>query len=108
MLVNPAVKPYELPSFVSWRTREPYTQERYVLDESIDDLRTYRLDIPDYKNRLKRFLASQQTEDEVLRLSSSRGKVCRFKDGGERSGDPYHSFIDFERYPAQIIEFLDL
>ncbi|MCV5960180.1 esterase YqiA, partial [Escherichia coli] len=48
----------------------------------------------------------QQTEDEVLDYRQAVDKFAKAKQTVEQGGD--HSFVGFERYPAQIIEFLEL
>lgn len=104
VLVNPAVKPYELLASFLGEQENPYTQERYVLDEShIQEL--IALDIPELQSP-QDFWLLQQTEDEVLDYRQAVEKYADSKQTVEKGGD--HSFIDFERYPAQIIEFLDL
>lgn len=104
VLVNPAVKPYELLASFLGEQENPYTQERYVLDEShIQELIT--LDIPELKSP-QDFWLLQQTEDEVLDYRQAVEKYADSKQTVETGGD--HSFIVFERYPAQIIKFLDL
>lgn len=104
VLVNPAVKPYELLASFLGEQENPYTQERYVLDEShIQELIT--LDVPELKSP-QDFWLLQQTEDEVLDYRQAVEKYANSKQTVETGGD--HSFIDFERYPAQIIKFLDL
>ncbi len=104
VLVNPAVKPYELLVDFLGEQENPYTKERYVLDEShIQELKA--LDVPVLKSP-QDFWLLQQTEDEVLDYRQAVEKYADSKQTVEEGGD--HSFIDFERYPAQIIEFLDL
>jgi len=48
----------------------------------------------------------QQTEDEGLDYRQAVDKSSDAKQIAEQGGD--HSFVGFERYPAQIIEFLEL
>lgn len=104
VLVNPAVKPYELLASFLGEQENPYTQERYVLDEShIQEL--IALDVHELQSP-QDFWLLQQTEDEVLDYRQAVEKYADSKQTVEKGGD--HSFIDFERYPAQIIEFLDL
>ncbi|ELV8849935.1 esterase YqiA [Vibrio fluvialis] len=104
VLINPAVKPYELLADFLGEQQNPYTQERYVLTtEHIDELKaldTETLRAP------QDFWLLQQTEDEVLDYRQAVDKYQHARQTVEEGGD--HSFVDFERYPAQIIQFLNL
>ncbi|MDC5807684.1 esterase YqiA [Vibrio europaeus] len=104
VVVNPAVKPYELLADYLGEQENPYTKERYVLEakhiEELKTLDTPKIAIP------SDFWLLQQTEDEVLDYKQAVEHFCGAKQNVEQGGD--HSFVDFERYPAQIIEFLQL
>lgn len=103
-VVNPAVKPYELLNDYLGEQENPYTNERYVLEtQHIDQLK--QLDTPVIKIPSD-FWLLQQTEDEVLDYRQAVAHFAGAKQTVEQGGD--HSFVDFERYPAQIIEFLAL
>lgn len=104
VVVNPAVKPYELLADYLGEQENPYTNEHYVLEEKhIDELRS--LDVPELKNP-DDFWLLQQTEDEVLDYRQAVAKFaqshCTVEDGGN------HRFVNFERYAADIIDFLRL
>ncbi|MCC2523076.1 esterase YqiA [Vibrio coralliilyticus] len=104
VLVNPAVKPYELLADYLGEQENPYTHQRYVLESvHIDELKA--LDTPIIK-QAKDFWLLQQTEDEVLDYRQAVEKFLGAKQTVEEGGD--HSFVNFERYPQQIIEFLQL
>ncbi|MEZ8101388.1 esterase YqiA [Vibrio bivalvicida] len=104
VVVNPAVKPYELLVDYLGEQENPYTKERYLLEaKHIEELRA--LDTP-YIETPSDFWLLQQTEDEVLDYKQAVEHFSGAKQKVEQGGD--HSFIDFERYPAQIIEFLQL
>ncbi len=104
VLVNPAVKPYELLANFLGEQQNPYTQERYVLAaEHIDELK--ELDTPTLRAP-QDFWLLQQTGDEVLDYRQAVDKYRHARQTIEEGGD--HSFVDFERYPAQIIHFLNL
>ncbi|ARC93038.1 esterase YqiA [Vibrio coralliilyticus] len=104
VVVNPAVKPYELLADYLGEQKNPYTHQRYVLESvHIDELKA--LDTPIIK-QAKDFWLLQQTEDEVLDYRQAVEKFSGAKQTVEEGGD--HSFVNFERYPQQIIEFLQL
>ncbi|EGU48829.1 esterase YqiA [Vibrio ichthyoenteri ATCC 700023] len=104
VLVNPAVKPYELLMDYLGEQENPYTHEHYVLHEHhIDELKA--LDAVQLSNPSD-FWLLQQTEDEVLDYRQAVAKYALAKQTVEQGGD--HSFVEFERYPQQIIEFLKL
>lgn len=104
VVVNPAVKPYELLADYLGEQENPYTHQRYVLESvHIDELKA--LDTPIIK-QAKDFWLLQQTEDEVLDYRQAVEKFSGAKQTVEEGGD--HSFVNFERYPQQIIKFLQL
>lgn len=104
VLVNPAVKPYELLHDFLGEQVNPYTQERYVLTEQhVEMLKSYdvaELSFPE------NFWLLQQEEDEVLDYRQAVQKYVDSKQTVEPGGD--HSFQKFERFPAEIIQFLEL
>lgn len=104
VVVNPAVKPYELLIDFLGAQENPYTDEHYVLEaKHIDELKA--LDVPHLATP-QDFWLLQQTGDEVLDYRQAVQKFeqckCTVEDGGN------HSFVNFERYAADIIEFLGL
>lgn len=104
VVVNPAVKPYELLLDYLGEQENPYTHERYILEpHHIDELKA--LDVAELSNPSD-FWLLQQTEDEVLDYRQAVEKFAQSKQTVEPGGD--HSFVDFERYPQRIIEFLAL
>lgn len=104
VLVNPAVKPYELLVDYLGEQTNPYTNETYLLESKhIDEL--IALDTPSISSPTD-FWLLQQEEDEVLDYRQAVAKFSGAKQTVEQGGD--HSFIEFERYPAHIIEFLEL
>lgn len=104
VVVNPAVKPYELLVDFLGEQENPYTNEKYLLEEvHIDELKA--LDTPLVLSPSD-FWLLQQVEDEVLDYRQAVTHFSGARQTVEEGGD--HSFVDFERYPAQIIEFLQL
>ncbi|KHT45414.1 esterase YqiA [Vibrio sinaloensis] len=104
VVVNPAVKPYELLADYLGEQVNPYTNETYMLEEQhIDEL--IALDTPTIRYPSD-FWLLQQEEDEVLDYRQAVSKFVGAKQTVESGGD--HSFVDFERYPEKIIKFLQL
>ncbi len=104
VVVNPAVKPYELLVDYLGEQTNPYTHETYTLETChIDELKA--LDVQSIASP-ESFWLLQQTEDEVLDYRQAVNKFAQSKQTVEQGGD--HSFVGFERYPAKIIEFLEL
>ncbi|MFB9217656.1 esterase YqiA [Vibrio sinaloensis] len=104
VVVNPAVKPYELLADYLGEQVNPYTNERYVLTEAhIDELKA--LDTP-VISQVSDFWLLQQEGDEVLDYRQAVSKFTGAKQTVEANGD--HSFVGFERYPEQIVQFLQL
>jgi predicted esterase YcpF (UPF0227 family) len=104
VLVNPAVKPFELLVDYLGKQQNIYTKEEYWLEpKHIDELKS--LDIPTLVNP-EQFWLMQQMGDEVLDYRQAVEKLANAKQTVEPEGD--HSFIGFERYPENIIQFLEL
>lgn len=104
VVVNPAVKPYELLADYLGEQVNPYTNETYMLEKQhIAEL--IALDTPTIRDPSD-FWLLQQEEDEVLDYRQAVSKFVGAKQTVESGGD--HSFVDFERYPEKIIKFLQL
>lgn len=104
VVVNPAVKPYELLVDYLGEQTNPYTDETYTLEAChIDELKA--LDVQSITSP-DSFWLLQQTDDEVLDFRQAVDKFAEAKQTVEQGGD--HSFVGFERYPAEIIKFLEL
>ncbi|CAM2810526.1 esterase YqiA [Vibrio ordalii] len=103
VVINPAIKPYELLANFLGEQVNPYTQEHYRLEaKHIEELKALEVKINDATS----FWLLQQMGDEVLDYRQAVAKLTGSKQTVEFGGD--HSFVNFERYPRQIIEFLDL
>ncbi|WP_413111167.1 esterase YqiA [Thaumasiovibrio sp. DFM-14] len=104
VLINPAVKPYELLVDYLGEQVNPYTQEVYTLTSAhIDELKALDVVDLDYTERL---WLLQQEGDEVLDYRQAVSKYAACQQTVEPNGD--HSFVGFERYPSEIIRFLGL
>ncbi|HFQ5057095.1 TPA: esterase YqiA [Vibrio vulnificus] len=104
VVVNPAVKPYELLADYLGPQTNPYTHESYTLEaRHIDELKA--LEVKEVANP-ESFWLLQQTEDEVLDYRQAVEKYAGSAQTVEEGGD--HSFVGFERYPERIIHFLGL
>ncbi len=104
VVINPAVKPYELLNDYLGEQVNPYTNERYVLKhEHVEQLRA--LDVPKIKHPSD-FWLLQQKGDEVLDYRQAEAKFIDARTSIEEGGD--HSFVNFSRYSDQIVEFLSL
>ncbi|MCG7584979.1 esterase YqiA [Photobacterium sp. OFAV2-7] len=104
VVVNPAVKPYELLVDYLGEQENPYTGERYLLEaKHMDELK--QMDVPEITTP-ELFWLMQQEGDEVLDYRQAVAKYAGCKQTVEPEGD--HSFIGFDRFPAEIIKFLGL
>ncbi|MUI54964.1 esterase YqiA [Aliivibrio fischeri] len=103
-LVNPAVKPYELLADYLGKQVNPYTQEEYFLEEKhMEELLALQVET---LHSVDDLWLLQQEGDEVLDYRQAVDKYLACKQTIEEGGD--HSFVNFERYPEQIIQFLNL
>jgi predicted esterase YcpF (UPF0227 family) len=102
VLINPAVKPFELLKNNLGEQIQPITGEVYSFTEQdINDLqRIYETELRCPEN----IWLLQQEKDEVLdyRQAMARYNQCKvtFELGG------CHGFTQFERFPVKIVEFL--
>ncbi|SJL85377.1 esterase YqiA [Vibrio palustris] len=104
VLINPAVKPYELLVDFLGVQINPYTHESYVLNDThIDDLKVIDVETLTNPDNIWVLL---QTGDETLDYRQAEKKYQSAHLTIESGGD--HGFVDFERYPERIIQFLNL
>ncbi len=104
VLINPAIRPYDLLVGYLGSQVNPYTNEHYELKiEHMDELKA--LDVSKIAQPQRLWLL-QQEGDEVLDYRQAVEKLHQAKQTVEAGGD--HSFVEFERYPQSIIQFLQL
>ncbi|WED21463.1 esterase YqiA [Vibrio sp. JC009] len=104
VVVNPAVRPYELLKDYLGEQENPYTGEKYLLEDiHVEQLRA--LDVETIQN-CDDFWLLQQEGDEVLDFRQAVEKLQECRQTVEPDGD--HSFIGFERYSEEIVSFLKL
>jgi predicted esterase YcpF (UPF0227 family) len=108
VLVNPAIKPYELMHDYMGKQVNPYTEEVYqVTEDHIQQLKALEQTAPAIDSKEKNnYLVMVQTGDEVLNYQQAVEKYqhCRLivQEGGD------HSFIGFDKCLATIFDFLKL
>jgi len=108
VLVNPAIRPYELLHDYIGEQMNPYTEEVYqVTEDHIQQLKALEQTAPEmYSQQKNNYLVMVQTGDEVLNYQQAVEKYqhCRLivQDGGD------HSFIDFDKCLPAISDFFQL
>lgn len=101
VVINPAVKPYELLQEYIGEQTHPITGEVYTLDAN--DMTLLRdLDSPQIQQANKVWLL-QQEQDEVLDYRQALTKYADCKITFELGG--CHGFDGFERFPIEIMKF---
>ncbi|MBU3021105.1 YqiA/YcfP family alpha/beta fold hydrolase [Aestuariibacter sp. A3R04] len=103
VLINPAVKPYELLVNYIGEHINPYTQELFsIVPEDMEVLRA--MDTPAIKSP-KQYKVLLQTGDETLDYRQAEGKYSGGDVTIEEGGN--HSFVNFDAHLPRIFQFLD-
>lgn len=104
VLINPAVAPFSLLINYLGPQLNPYTKEKYVLEpHHMDELKAF--DVQSIVDPASLWLLQQQA-DEVLDYRCAVAKYQKCKQTVEAGGN--HSFVGFDKYLADIIQFLEL
>lgn len=104
VLINPAVRPYELLEAFLGPNQNIYTGERYELtEEHIGQLKNLYIDNLEHPDR---FLVLVQQGDEVLDARQAMSYYSHCQLIIEEGGD--HSFQGIEKYFGKIVEFSEV
>ena len=103
VLINPAVKPFELLVDYLGEQTNPYTQEVYYIEKHfIESLKSLEQQFISKNN----YLVMVQTGDEVLDYQKAVDKYCDCQIIVQQGGD--HSFIDYSKVLPKIAMFFNL
>ncbi|WP_416305534.1 YqiA/YcfP family alpha/beta fold hydrolase [Neptunicella sp. SCSIO 80796] len=102
VVVNPAVRPYELLQDMDQELVQPYTGEVFRLDsQHMQDLKAADSEV---LSQPENYWALLQTGDETLDYRQAADKYQRSKLTIEQGGD--HSFVGYDNHLPEIANFL--
>ncbi len=103
VLINPAIRPFELLADYIGEQKNPYTEEVYQVTEA------HILDLQNLYNKKiseKQYMVMVQTGDEVLDYQQAVDKYHHSQLIVQQGGD--HSFINYQTMLPAIMNFFDL
>ncbi len=103
VLVNPAVRPYELLVDYIGDHVNPYTREPFSILK--DDMAVLKALEHEQLAHPENYMVLLQTGDETLDYRQARARYARSNLVIEHGGD--HSFVDYDKHLPAIFEFLE-
>lgn len=104
VLVNPAVRPFDLLGKYIGENKNYYNDDQYLFEQKhVDELKAFYVPVDHHPENL---LLMVQSGDEALDYREATAKYVHSQNIIEYGGD--HGFQHFERWLAYIVQFLKL